>query len=68
MKLNYLNEFFSLYVEDYEIPKDVFSLPKSLRPVLDSLGIDFGSLQSLQTLGLFLPRRLLISQWFCLHF
>lgn len=45
----------SLCVNDNEIPKTVFSLPETLRPIMDSLGIDFSSLQSLQTLGLFLP-------------
>lgn len=45
----------SLCVNDNEIPKTVFLLPETLRPIMDSLGIDFSSLQALQTLGLFLP-------------
>jgi len=45
----------SLCVNDNEIPKTVFYLPETLRPFMDSLGIDFSSLQALQTLGLFLP-------------
>ncbi len=45
----------SLCVNDDQIPQNIFSLPESIRPVLNSLGIDFGSLQTLQSLGLFLP-------------
>ena len=45
----------SLCVNDHQIPQEVFSLPENLRPTMNSLNIDFGSLQSLQTLGLFLP-------------
>lgn len=45
----------SLCLNDYQVPKNVFSLPENIRPILNSLGIDFGSFQALQSLGLFLP-------------
>ncbi|AUC13695.1 hypothetical protein BTO06_00390 [Tenacibaculum sp. SZ-18] len=54
-ELELFEKICSLCVNDHQIPQDVFSLPESLRPTLNSLSIDFGSLQSLQTLGLFLP-------------
>lgn len=37
------------------IPAVIFSLPDSIEPLMRSLEIDFGSLQELQNLGLFLP-------------
>lgn len=45
----------SLCIDDYQIPQNVFSLPENLRAIINPLGIDFGSLQALQILGLFLP-------------
>ena len=45
----------SLCVDTSLIPQIVFSLPESIEPLIRSLGIDFGSLQDLQNLGLFLP-------------
>lgn len=45
----------SLCIDDYQIPENIFSLPESIRPVINPLGIDFGKLQALQILGLFLP-------------
>lgn len=45
----------SLCINDGQIPQEVFSLPDSIKPVMNSLKIDFGSLQDLQNLGLFLP-------------
>lgn len=48
----------SLCVNDDQIPKVVFSLPEDLKPVLNSMNIDFGSLQNLQSLGLFLPNEM----------
>jgi hypothetical protein len=45
----------SLCINKQQIPNEIFSLPESVKPVLKSIGIDFGSLQTLQTLGLFLP-------------
>lgn len=41
-----------------QIPKSVFSLPESIIHILDESKIDFGSLQSLQSLGLFFPNEM----------
>jgi hypothetical protein len=54
-ELELFEKMCSLCVNENQIPQDIFSLPESILPVLDSLGIDFGSLQTLQNLGLFLP-------------
>ena len=48
----------SLCVNNHQIPKNVFSLPEDLRPIVNQLGIDFSSLQELQNLGLFLPNEM----------
>lgn len=48
----------SLSINCYDIPIDVFSLPDDLQPVLKRLDLDYGSLQSLQCLGLFLPNEM----------
>jgi len=45
----------SLLINGYQAPQDLFSLPENAKDFLDELGIDFGSLQLLQSLGLFLP-------------
>lgn len=45
----------SLCINSDQIPQEVFSLGESIKPVMNSLKIDFGSLQALQNLGLFLP-------------
>lgn len=45
----------SLCVNNDQIPQNVFSIPEELKPIMNSLKIDFGSLQALQILGLFLP-------------
>ena len=49
----------SLCVNHSEIPKNVFNLPEPLMEVLNDLNIDFGSLQILQNLGLFLPNEMM---------
>ncbi|WP_310594855.1 DUF2806 domain-containing protein [Flavobacterium sp.] len=51
----------SLCINSNQIPKIIFSLPESIKPFLHLLGIDFGSLQTLQNLGLFLPNEMSIS-------
>ena len=40
------------------IPKDIFSLPESIKDLFKKLKIDFGRFQLLQSLGLFLPNDL----------
>ncbi len=54
-ELELFEKICSLCVDDNQILQTVFSLPEYLRPIMNSLGIDFGSLQGLQSLGLFLP-------------
>lgn len=44
-----------LLINNEIIPKNIFSLPENARDFLGELEIDFGSLQILQNLGLFLP-------------
>lgn len=48
----------SLCIDSGFIPQDVFSLPENIKSVMKSLKIDFGSLQELQNLGLFLPNEM----------
>jgi len=45
----------SLCINMEQIPDELFSLPDSIKSLMNSLSIDFESLQSLQNLGLFLP-------------
>lgn len=45
----------SLCINIDQIPQEIFSLPDSIKSLMNSLQIDFGSLQALQNLGLFLP-------------
>ena len=45
----------SLLINNEQIPKNLFSLPDSAKAFLNELQVDFGSLQVLQNLGLFLP-------------
>jgi hypothetical protein len=52
--LELLEKMCSLSINTNQIPKEVFSLPESIKPILKTLDIDFGSMQFLQNLGLFL--------------
>lgn len=54
-ELDLFERICSLCINSDQIPEDVFSLPENIKSVMDSLNIDFGSLQELQNLGLFLP-------------
>lgn len=45
----------SLLINGDQIPQDLFSLPENATNFMNGLGIDFGSLQLLQSLALFLP-------------
>lgn len=45
----------SLCINSKQIPSQIFSLINSIKPLLNSLGINFGSLQTLLNLGLFFP-------------
>jgi hypothetical protein len=54
-ELELFEKMCSLCINETQIPEVVFSRPEGLISLLDSLDIDFGSLQFLQILGLFLP-------------
>jgi hypothetical protein len=54
-ELEIFEKLCSLCIFDSQIPQDVFFRPDSLEPILNSLGVDFGTLQLLQNLELFLP-------------
>lgn len=47
-----------LVINDDYVPKSLFSLPKDVKSFMRKLNIDFGSLQILQNLGLFLPNEM----------
>ncbi|MCL4427169.1 DUF2806 domain-containing protein [Patescibacteria group bacterium] len=44
-----------LIINGDQIPQELFSLPESAKGIMNKLQVDFGSLQMLQSLGLFLP-------------
>src|SRR5690606_13457675 len=54
-ELELFEKICNLLINKNEIPKSLFTLPESARKFLNDLRIDFGSLQILQNLGLFLP-------------
>lgn len=47
-----------LVINDDYVPKSLFSLPEDVKSLMRKLNIDFGSLQILQNLGLFLPNEM----------
>lgn len=54
-ELELFERIWSLIINWTQIPKILFTLPKNARDFLSELGIDFGKLQILQNLGIFLP-------------
>ena len=54
-ELKLLEMVASLIVNSKQIPQNVFTLPESIKEIMNELTIDFGSLQLLQSLGLVLP-------------
>lgn len=44
-----------LLIDGERLPQELFSGRKSVKDLMNEVGLDFGSLQILQTLGLFLP-------------
>lgn len=54
-ELELFEKICSLCINSEQIPQEIFSLPESIKSLMNSLAIDFGSLQTLQNLGLFLP-------------
>ncbi len=54
-ELNMLENIISLCINEHQIPQELFSLPETIKPIMNDLNIDFSTLQTLQSLGLFLP-------------
>jgi hypothetical protein len=48
----------SLLVNKNQVPRELFLLGDSVKGIMSGLQIDFGSLQTLQSLGLFLPNEM----------
>lgn len=55
IELELFERICSLCINKVLIPKEIFSLPESVKPILNHIGIHFGSLQALQSLVLILP-------------
>jgi hypothetical protein len=47
-----------LCINHFQIPKNIFTLPESIKATMNELGVDFGKLQTLQSLGLVLPNEM----------
>lgn len=54
-ELELFEKMCSLCINLNQIPAHIFSLPADIKPLMNSLNLDFGSLQTLQCLGLILP-------------
>lgn len=54
-ELELFEKMCSLCIDYERIPKNIFSLPQSISPIMKSLNLDYGSFQTLTSLGLFLP-------------
>lgn len=48
----------SLLLDKKQIPEELFALGDNIKGLMSKIGIDFGSLQTLQSLGLFLPNNM----------
>ena len=57
-ELELFEKMCSLCVDKSMIPSEVFSIPESVRPIFKYLNIDFASLLTLQSLGLFFPNEM----------
>jgi hypothetical protein len=51
----------TLIINSDQIPQGIFTIPISVKEILKDISIDFGSLQTLQSLGLFLPNQMAIN-------
>ena len=58
LELELFEKICSLLVSEEQIPQKLFSLLSDERNFMNELQIDFGSLQTLQSLGLFLPNEM----------
>lgn len=54
-ELELFEKMCSLLINNDQIPQDLFSLPENAKGFMQKLAVDFGSLQLLQSLALFLP-------------
>ena len=54
-ELELLEKTATLIVNSEQIPHIIFTLPETIKEIMAEIGIDFGSLQLLQSLGLVLP-------------
>ncbi len=54
-ELELFEKICSLLINSDQIPQDLFSLPENAKEFMNELGLDFRSLQLLQSLALFLP-------------
>lgn len=54
-ELELFEKMCSLLINGDQIPQDLFSLPENAKEFMNELAVDFGSLQLLQSLALFLP-------------
>lgn len=54
-ELELFEKICSLLIDNEKIPKELFALGDNVKWLINKIGIDFGSLQALQSLGLFLP-------------
>lgn len=61
-----IEEIATLCINNYQIPKEIFSFPESIKKIMNELMFDFGKLQTLQSLGLVLPNEM--TQIFERHF
>lgn len=58
-ELELFEKICGLLIYENQIPRELFRLPDSAKDLMQELGIDFGSLQLLQSLGLFLPNEMM---------
>lgn len=54
-ELELFEKICSLLINGHQIPQELFSLPENAKGFMNELTVDFGSLQLLQSLALFLP-------------
>jgi hypothetical protein len=60
-ELELLEKISSLLINQDQIPHEIFNLGDDVKDIMGKIGIDFGSLQTLQSLGLFLPNEMVNS-------
>ncbi len=60
-ELELFEKICGLLIDNERTPKELFALGNNVKELMNNIGIDFGSLQTLQSLGLFLPNDMTIS-------